>query len=537
MPLYISITMASLAVAATLMWLGYELVRDLMMFQQNSYRPERFMRWIRQSGASTSWPRLIAVFVLLFSLSRLSVNNFDMTVMVLMAVWGTAGLARRRYKKPLVWTGRVKRLFAVMAILTAGACCCTCALFAPSPLTARSVLFVTAKTLLGIYCLSLVWVMVAAFVLKPVENAINRGFYRRAQARLQSMPHLRIIGITGSYGKTSTKHYLHRLLSERYETLMTPGSFNTTLGVVRTVNEHLRPTHRVFIVEMGAKQTGDIARICDLVHPTAGIVTAVGPQHLETFKTIDNVLATKMELVDSLPSDGLAILNDDSPMIAGRTVTGCRTVRYTLDNGMHAQCHVTHMTVDTNGTTFTLDCDGHEPLTLTTRLLGDHNIADLTAAVICALDMGLTPDEIKYAVATIEPVEHRLSVRRHPNGLTVIDDAFNSNPVGSRMAVDVLGRMQATRRIVITPGMIELGEEQHQLNRALGQHIAGTAHIAMIVGDYNRPALTQGLEDGGMDPAGIMHFNTFLDANAHLLSITQPGDVVLIENDLPDTFK
>ena len=132
-----------------------------------------------------------------------------------------------------------------------------------------------------------------------------------AKQMLAQMPDLKIIGITGSYGKTSTKHYLNRILSEQFDVLMTPGSFNTPMGVVRTVREMMKPYYYVFIVEMGAKQLGDIKEICDIVHPEIGIVTAVGEQHLESFKSIENVQRTKFELVEALPENGFAVLNDD----------------------------------------------------------------------------------------------------------------------------------------------------------------------------------------------------------------------------------
>ena len=136
-----------------------------------------------------------------------------------------------------------------------------------------------------------------------------------------------MIGITGSYGKTSTKHYLNRILSEQFEVCMTPGSFNTTMGVIRTIREYLKPYDTVFICEMGAKQPGDIKEICDLVHPSVGIITAVGEQHLESFKTIENVQRTKFELIDSLPADGLAIVNDDFEWVANRKVSDVECVR------------------------------------------------------------------------------------------------------------------------------------------------------------------------------------------------------------------
>ncbi len=127
-----------------------------------------------------------------------------------------------------------------------------------------------------------------------------------ARRIVQSMRNLLVIGITGSYGKTSVKHFLHTVLAQQFNVLMTPESFNTPMGVTRTVRSSLSPTHDIFIAEMGAKQTGDIKELCDLAQPKMGIITSIGPQHLETFKTLENVQATKFELVESLPADGTA---------------------------------------------------------------------------------------------------------------------------------------------------------------------------------------------------------------------------------------
>ena len=187
-----------------------------------------------------------------------------------------------------------------------------------------------------------------------VEAHINKGFYNDAERILKSMPDLKVVGITGSYGETSTKHYLNRILSEKYNVLMTPGSYNTLMGVIRTVREMMQPYTEVFICEMGAKNIGDIKEICDLVHPSAGIVTAVGEQHLESFKTIDNVQRTKFELVDALPGSGVAFVNNDFPYVASRKVDNVECHRYAVGENAAADYRVTSMTFSEDGTDFTL---------------------------------------------------------------------------------------------------------------------------------------------------------------------------------------
>ena len=513
-----------------------ELRYDLMMLQQNSYRPERYRRWLSKSGDTTSFPKLFSYIIVLVWPNAFGSHILpvvEVLAILLLGIVTSRKMAVAKYKKPLAWTARVKRLFTVQILLSA---LISAALILYCADSLESLFYVAAVAMVACYAISHIITLAALWLLKPVEAHINRKFYNAAKRKLQSMPGLRIVGITGSYGKTSTKHYLHRILSERYDTLMTPGSYNTTLGVVRTVNEYLKPYNEVFIVEMGAKQPGDIKEICDLVHPGFGIITAVGPQHLETFHTIEKVRDTKFELADALPADGVAVVNNDFPMIAGRAVDNTRCLRYGITHPEGCDYTARNICYTPQGTTFEVVGKGVN-MQLSTQLLGECNISDLLAAIVMAIELGVPHEKIKFAVARIEPVEHRLSRKRLATGLTIIDDAFNSNPGGSRMALDVLAMMTGGRRFVITPGMIELGDEQEELNRQLGEHAAACCDTAIVVGQYNAEAITQGLRDGGMAEADIRRFPTFNQAFAWVMANHSSGDTVLIENDLPDTFK
>lgn len=177
-------------------------------------------------------------------------------------------------------------------------------------------------------------------------------------------------------------------------------------------------------------------------------------------------------------------------------------------------------------------------MSLETRLVGECNISNLLAAVIMAMKLGVPADKIRYGVSQIEQVEHRLNMKRTPGGVTIIDDAFNSNPHGSRMALDVLARMTRGKRIVVTPGMIELGDRQQALNEAFGEHIAETVDVAIVVGQYNRDAIVAGIKKSGtFNDDNLIVVDSFAEAQQRLASLLQMGDTVLYENDLPDTFK
>lgn len=511
------------------------LKRDLMMLQQNSYRADRYKRWMAESGDSTNYVRLIAWIVFFAGMLRPVSTLAASLIIIPFAAIATYMLARKKYKKPLVFTNRAKRIYATSILLSLVICAVACLSLGGH--TIDGSLRTGAVAYIGLFAVSYAVTMAANWLLKPVEKSINKKYYDEAASMLRSMPGLKIIGITGSYGKTSTKHYLNRILSEQYEVLMTPGNFNTTLGVIRTVREMLKPYHQVFIVEMGAKQLGDIKEICDLVHPEAGIVTAVGPMHLESFKTIENVQRTKFELIDSLPADGLGVVNNDFEYIANRKVDNVKCRRYSVDSPNHADYYASDIKYDTTGTTFTINNADGPVLTLHTRLVGSCNVSNLIAAAIVAIEMGVSNDKIRYAVERIEQVEHRLNMKHVPGGVNIIDDAYNSNPVGSRMALEVLGAIPEGTKFVITPGMVELGDDQFDLNENLGKEIAKHADIAIIVGEYNKEAILKGIADIGMPKECVRTAATFAEAQALMLSMAKPGDTVLYENDLPDTFK
>ncbi|MDE5971401.1 MAG: UDP-N-acetylmuramoyl-tripeptide--D-alanyl-D-alanine ligase [Muribaculaceae bacterium] len=531
----LSIAVVSLALLAWAMVLRFS--RALMMLQQNSYRNDRYMRYLKQSGDTTSFTTLGFMAFFLVGCVRAVPDVAGLAGGALMSLITIVSLSRKKYKKPLVWTRRVWRIFSVMCVITL----LVTALFVVTnawPGRIMSALLVTALLLMQACAWPEDLAMVANWLLKPVEKRINRGYVDDAARILKSMPQLKVVGITGSYGKTSTKHYLTRILSEQFSVCMTPGSFNTTMGVVRTVREHLKPFDEVFVVEMGAKQPGDIKEICDLVHPQVGVVTAVGEQHLESFKSIENVQRTKFELIDALPATGLAVINDDFPYVASREVTNVRADRYGIEFRQELSYWVKNLRYSPSGTEFTLCGADGSRMDLRTRLVGECNVSNLVGAIAVALHLGVPTEKIRHAVERIEQVEHRLSIKRTPGGLTIIDDAFNSNPHGSSMALDVLSAMTPGKRIVITPGMIELGDKQFELNAEFGRKIAASADVAIIVGEYNREAILSGI--GGDDAERqirVLTADSFNEAQRMLASMAESGDTVLYENDLPDTFK
>lgn len=496
------------------------------MLQLNSYRPERYLKWCRQNMG-----RLFGFSRVLFPILTVAVGVI-LAAMALSPAWiyGAAAICGvlgvplnwpQRAKKPLVVTSRVKRLFVTLTVLYL---LLSLILWFLSPL-AVAVIYAAWALLLWL------WVLVANLLNFPAEKMVAGWYISDARKKLQSMPELIVIGITGSYGKTSTKNFLHALLSARYNVLMTPESFNTTMGVVRTVRERLKPSHQIFIVEMGAKNPGDIKEICDLVQPRYGMITSIGEQHLETFHTVDNIIKTKFELADSLPENGIVFLNADNEYIRQHPVAG-QTVTYGVAMDSSAQYSASDIEVDRQGSRFTVSAPNGEKAAFITKLLGAHNIQNLVGCIAVAHTLGIPLSELVYPVRLLKPVQHRLQLL--PNGF--IDDAYNANPAGFRSALDVLKSFDA-QRVLVTPGMVELGDRQNPLNRELGEYAADCCDYAILVGEKQAPPLKEGLLSGGFPADRICVVTTLQDGIAHLQTLpTAERRIVLLENDLPDNF-
>jgi len=281
---------------------------------------------------------------------------------------------------------------------------------------------------------------------------------------------------------------------------------------------------------MGAKQKNDIKEICDLVHPTYAILTSIGEQHLETFGTLQNIIDTKFELADAIPAEGAAILNYDNEYIRSRGVT-VPTVTYGgADSG--AGYRYSDMAVDVHGCQFTLTAPDGESCRYTTHLLGAHNIQNLAGCMVLAHTLGIPLKEMVYPIRLLKPVEHRLQLL--PNGY--IDDAYNSNPAGFRSALDTLAAFSA-QRILVTPGMVELGDRQDALNRELGEYAATKCDWAVLVGLKQAPPLKEGLLAGGFPEERIFVAATLQEGLSFVNNLPREGErIVLLENDLPDNF-
>jgi UDP-N-acetylmuramoyl-tripeptide--D-alanyl-D-alanine ligase len=305
------------------------------------------------------------------------------------------------------------------------------------------------------------------------------------------------------------------------------------------INDDLQAGCEVFIAEMGAYRRGDIKELCDFVRPTIGILTAIGPQHLERFKTIDNVQATKYELIEALPPSGVAIFNNDDPRcraLADRTAH-VPVMRYGLDRrGQTLDLWAADITMGPEGLSFTMgDRDGRE-VPVRTLLLGRHNVLNILGASCAAMAIDVPLADLAKAIQDLPSVPHRLQLIDSGSGVTVIDDSYNSNPLGAMEALEVLGSFTGGQRILVTPGMVELGALEAQLNEELGAKAAEVCDHVILVGVERTKPLVAGLRRKNFPQEKIRVVRDLKGATIVLPTIVAAGDTVLFENDLPDQY-
>lgn len=514
----IAVTMAVYATSLTLR-------HNLHMFQLNGYKNDEHIHWLKKN-LRQQWllyfglaVGVIRLFFPLLGLDILIYLTLFMDILVFRAI------DRINSKKKLVYTARVKRLIATMLLLCVAMSVALSFGFGWEALSGIAIIVVSVQWFFDI---------LANIVNHPIEKGISNWYIGDAKKRLKAMPNLKVIGITGSYGKTSMKYYLKTLLQNKYNVLMTPGNFNTPLGVTITVRRDLKPTHEIFLCEMGARHVGDIKEVCDIAHPDMGIITSIGPQHLETFFTMENIQKTKFELADALPAGGKIFLNGDNEYIQEKAKEYSNTTFYYSEND-GAGYKAKDIAVSQMGTEFTVVTPEGEEERFTMKLIGAHNVINVVGAIGVAHSLGMSLKELKVPVRRIQPVEHRMEMKPHGD-VTIIDDAYNSNPVGSKAAVETL-KMFDGIRILITPGMVELGDKEEEYNYKFGTYAADCCDYILLVGAKHTKPIYDGVISKDFPKEKLFVFDKLEEALNQAYRIKGQGHkYILLENDLPDNY-
>lgn len=531
------------------------------MFQQFGYKLNEFGEWSNRSFFSrilTSEHVLINIIIaaLLYLMSsRLTVSAAALILGIFIIFWfgSSARYLPDREKKPLVYTPRMTRLASVMGILVAFPfymildLSITGRLFntiltihdAGQPLLLADPYFLIFG-LVFVDMLIPLMLFVSALLLKPVEWQIQEGFKRKARHKLARMPDLKVIAITGSYGKTSTKFMISTLLKERFSVCVTPGSYNTPMGICKVINNDLQASHQILVLEMGARYEGNIKELCEIAKPDISVITNVGKAHLETFGSVDVIATEKSTLAKELQEGGTLVLNADDKRVAA--MRDLRPDAEIIEAGIrNGSIRAEEIAYDQEGIRFLMVCKGldteeNSSTEIRMKLLGRHNVENFLLAAGVALSFGIRPGTIALGAKAIEPVEHRLELKKEGD-LFIIDDAFNSNPVGARHAVDVLATFSGGRKIIVTPGMVELGEQQEEENRTFGR-IIGEARLDLVilVGPEQTAPILEGVKESAGMAERVRVVQSLFEANDILREYAQSGDVILYENDLPDLY-
>lgn len=504
----------------------FSLYRQLQMLQQNSYFPSRYFKWLKESYTIELAISAIAYCAITVGM----VNGKTILALVLSVVFMALRVVlniktHKNSIKKLVFTARVKRLY-ITAILLLGALILSAVLL-------NGITSEICRTLcLALSIVTPLLTFVVWAITYPIEKAVSQWYINDAKKILKAHKNLTVIGITGSYGKTTTKFILTRILSEKFNTVCTPQSFNTPMGVVRTVRGQIKPQTQMFICEMGAKNVGDIKEICDIANPDYAIITSVGEQHLETFKSVDNVFKTKFELADAVTKKGgITLANLDSAGIKERSDKRNDVIYF----GESTKYSAKNVFCSEDGTTFDL-CLDDTIFTVSTRLLGLHSVSDILAAAAMAHILGVGENDIKFAIGSLKPTEHRLELKGYTNGALLIDDAYNSNPEGCLEAVRVLGSFNDKRKILVTPGLIELGDREYDCNYALGLEATKHCDVIILVGQNRSKPMMDAINTTDFDKQNVYVVSSFKEATEIYTPMLNKDSVVLWENDLPDNY-
>ena len=513
----------------------YKSKRHIHMMQQNLYNENnRYIRWVLKNNKEFISIEFLTILITIIAMIiKLDTNILLIsTVLVISVIFLMSGLSWKKLiltdqnKKKLVVTARVKRLIVTIFILYS-----------------IPMIFLVLYNLLSMVLVLCIMTYLNAFIIfiamiinTPIEKCVYLYYKTKAQRKLKSMTNLKIIGITGSYGKTSSKNILSDILNIKYNALPTPKNLNTFNGLIMTVNNHMDKFNDVFIAEMGAYVKGEIKRLCKLVKPKYGILTRIGTAHLETFGSQENIQKGKFELIESLPSDGFGILNGDDPLqVSYKLKNNVKIIWIGIDNN-DVDVRATNIKCSDKGTSFDLVLKNDKnKYKFETKLLGNHNVYNILAGIACGIEFGIDIESLQKAVAGVRPIEHRLEIKKIGN-FNMIDDAYNSNPTGAENACKVLGMMPGVK-IVVTPGMIELGDKEDEYNKTFGTQIAEVADLVILIGEKKTKPIKEGLLEKKFDKDKIIVFNDVREAYPYISNIANKKEVyALFENDLPDTY-
>jgi UDP-N-acetylmuramoyl-tripeptide--D-alanyl-D-alanine ligase len=546
----------TLMTVIALLWLigtNFRVYRQARFYQIEEYMSERYIRWLFSEREKWLPIRSIAIFLVGIVLAFFNDSIPNETALMpyiisilaaAIAIWPPREV---EVKKTFVRTQRATRMLGMIYIQTA--LFAVLWLIVVNEVSLESDRFSASLIAIGglvNFLLAPAWLMLGNVLMTPVEAAMRQRFIHQAESVLESIQP-KIIGITGSYGKTTTKNFLRDILGGRYKIYATPKSYNTLMGICLAINNDVANDYSIeyFISEMGAYVGGEIERICQLTPPDISIVVEVGPQHLERFGTLKNTARAKYEIIENLPPHGLGVFNWDNAYVREMYEKGYPDNRIAVskavspddvpENGPRFIASEIQETL--NGLGFTIsDTQTGDSERIETPVIGRHNVTNLLLSIAVAVHEGMSLHDVALRAKMLQPAESRLVRQTSDTGITIINDAYSANPVGVISALQVLGMHTTGKRLLITPGMVELGELQDKENYKLGELATEYATDIILVGEKQTEPIKQGILSTHFSPENLHTVETLSDAVNWYQDNLEAGDAVLFLNDLPDTY-
>ena len=366
-----------------------------------------------------------------------------------------------------------------------------------------------------------IYILLSVVILYPIEALINNYYISKAKKKLKEINPI-VICITGSAGKTSVKNYLYEILSNKYITFKTPKSYNTPLGIARAINEGLMKKCEIAILEYGASHKNDISKLLKIKKPDIGIITNILPQHLQTFKKIENVFSEKLKLFDN---STVCVYNSDiiSPLIKpNRDVV-------TISEYKKGKYNLNVVSVDNNGLKFKINNYLFE-----SSLIGRCNLDNLVLCIITCNYLKMSFNDIYNRVKYIKSVDSRSEIKNvtyNNRNIKIINDSFNSNIKGFKNAIEILKQENSNQKVIITPGIMECGKKSKEINYSIGLLLGDCDFDVFIIKSKELKYIKKGLEEKKKDYKIYENFiESYNDA-------VENYNVILIENDIPDIYK
>lgn len=437
----------------------------------------------------------------------------------------------KEFRKPVKWTA--KTLILILLCLSQFI---LIYLFLASGLTS------TIAWIILFYFYFFFFLSLAVVIFYPIDLLAKEIIIWRAKLKIRQYPKLQIIGIAGSYGKTTLKEVLAKVLAQKFNVLSTTDNLNVAVGIARLIIKKLTPKTEILVIEMGEFYKNDIKQICKITPPDIAVVTGINEAHLERLKNLDNTADTIFEIVKYSKSDSKIILNADDENVlnySSKFIAGHQVYYFSGNNNGKCEYQIPHKSFDANKLTqiFSVVYKNEMLSGFSTKILANYIMGDVVAALIICRIFNISGVNLRLAIADLQPVEHRLQpIFNATNNILVIDDSYNGNPVGVDNAIEVLKQFVNRRKIYLTPGLVEMGEMSRAVHLEIGKKLAPAADLVILIKNSATPFIAEGLLSAHFKSENIIWFNSALEAHAALKNILKPNDVILFQNDWGDNY-